>query len=243
MRTIAFLVLLGTLVLAVTSCDVGSVTIGKIETGPTVTEKISVPVPEEGIPQVVIGMGGGELDLTVGDTGKLVQGTVDYNVEEIKPNVLIEGERIRIEQGDLEGKNIPIGNWKDVENRWDLTLGTAPLELTVNAGAAKARLTHLADLGAAKIRLVGGAGDFSLEFTGSLRQDMEVTVEAGAARIALVVPEGTAAQLTFEGALTDIDTDGDWVKSGSQQYRLDGEGPRITFVVKMGVGKLDLRNR
>jgi hypothetical protein len=243
MRNKATLLLLAGLALLLAGCDFGGVVIGEIVTGPTATEEINVPVPSgDGPTEVVIGMGGGELDLGVGKTDSLVKGTVDYNVEEIRPSVLVEGGRVRIEQGDIEGKRIPIGNWQDVVNKWNLTLGTAPMELTVNAGAARARLAGLADLNASEITFNGGAGDFVLDFSGSLRQDMEVTVSAGAAQIDIAVPSGTAAELTFEGALTDIDRHGDWEKSGNK-YVHKGTGPKITFLIKMGVGRLDLLNR
>jgi hypothetical protein len=70
---------------------------------------------------------------------------------------------------------------------------------------------------------------------------MHVEIDAGAAKITVIVPLGTAAELAFEGALTNIDAGGAWQKSGSK-YLLAGDGPRITFVVRMGVGELDLRN-
>jgi len=230
------------LALTGTSCDIGSVTLGEIKTGPTVTEEINVPVPDGGTTgEVEISMGGGDLSITVGDLDGLVEGTVTYNVEEIKPTVQTSGSRVVIEQGDLEGKRIPLGNWSDVENRWELTLGKAPIVLTVNAGAAQAVLTNLADLSAREMTLRGGAGDFRLDFGGDLGQDMRVAIDAGAAQVTIVVPEGTAAELTFKGAITDIDAGGAWQKSGSR-YVLEGEGPRITFTIRMGVGNLDLRN-
>ncbi len=231
------------LALSSSSCDIGSVTLGEIKTGPTVTEQINVPVPDGAATgEVEISMGAGDLSVDVGDIDGLVRGTVAYNVEEIKPTVRISGNQVLIEQGDIEAKRIPLGNWSDVENRWDLTLGKAPMVLTVNAGAAQAEFTSLADLSASDITMRGGAGDFRLDFGGDLKQDMRVAIDAGAAKVTIVVPEGTAAELTFEGALTDIDAGGAWEKSGNR-YVLDGEGPRITLTIRMGVGSLDLRNR
>ena len=231
------------LILVSTSCDIGSVTLGEIETGPTVTEEISVPVPDGATTsEVEISMGGGDLSIDVGDVDGLIEGTVTYNAEDLRPSVQTSGNRVVVEQGDLEGKRIPLGNWSDVENVWELTLGTAPMVLTVNAGAANAVLTNLADLNAGDIRLRGGAADIRLDFAGNLKQDMTVAIDAGAAEVTIVVPEGRAAELTFQGALSDIDAEGAWQKSGSK-YVLGGEGPRITFTVRMGVGDLNLRNQ
>lgn len=241
-KTVACIALV-VLALASTSCDIGSVTLGKVETGPTVTDEIKVPVPDgAATSEVEISMGGGDLSITVGDIDGLVEGTISYNVEDIEPVVQTSGSRVLIEQGDLEGKRIPLGNWSDVVNRWDLTLGETPLKLTVNAGAAEADLTGLADLRASDVAFRGGAGDFRLDFGGDLMQDMRVAIDAGAAKITIAVPEGTPAELTFEGALTDIDAGGAWQMSGGK-YIIQGEGPRITFTVRMGVGNLNLRNR
>ncbi len=243
MRKMASTALLAGLALLLAACGFGGVVIGNIVTGPTVTQQIDVPGPSGGgTTQVVIGMGGGELNVTAGSIDRLVQGTVAYNVTEIKPSLLIQDGTVDIEQGDVEGKRVPIGNWSKVVNRWNLTLGTAPISLTVNAGAAKATLSRLAALDATAVDLHGGAAQFTLDFSGTLRQNMQVLIEVGAAQVVLVVPQGTPAQLTFEGALTDIRPQGAWTRAGSQ-YSQPGEGPRITFVVKMGVGRLDLRNR
>lgn len=241
-KTVACIALV-VLALASTSCDIGSVTLGSVKTGPTVTEEIKMPVPDGATAsEVEISMGGGDLSITVEDIDGLVEGTISYNVEDIEPVVQTSGGRVQIEQGDLEGKRIPLGNWSDVVNRWDLVLGETPLKLTVNAGAAKAVLTGLADLRASDIAFRGGAGEFRLDFSGDLMQDMRVAIDAGAAQVTIVVPEGMPAELEFEGALTDIDTGGAWQRSGGK-YVVAGEGPRITFTVRMGVGELDLRGR
>ena len=243
MKKVMTCLVLVVLVLGNTSCDIGSVTVGDIKTGPTITEEINVPVPDgAATSEVEISMGAGDLSVDVGVIDELVRGKVAYNVEEIKPTIQISGNQVLIEQGDIEAKRIPLGNWSDVENHWALTLGKAPMVLTVNAGAAQAELTSLADLSASDITIRGGAGDFRLDFGGDLKQDMRVAIDAGAAKVTIVVPEGTAADLAFEGALTDIDAGGAWEKSGDR-YVLEGEGPRITFTVRMGVGSLDLRNR
>jgi hypothetical protein len=138
-------------------------------------------------------------------------------------------------------KRIPIGDWDNVVNRWELTLGTAPLVLTVNAGAAQAQLAGLADLNASQMAFNGGAGDFTLDYSGSLRAEMQVSINVGASDLVIVVPTGTAATVDFQGALSDIDALGEWQRSGST-YSLAGSGPAVEFTVRMGVGHLELNN-
>ncbi len=242
MRKMASTALLSALALLLAACSFGGVVIGNIVTGPTVTQQIDVPAPAGGgTTQVLIGMGGGQLNVTTANIDRLVQGTVDYNVAEIKPSLLIQDGTVDIEQGDLQGKRVPIGNWSKVVNRWNLTLGRAPMTLTVNTGAAEANLSRLAGLNATAISVHGGAARISLDFSGTLQQNMQVAIDAGAAEITVVVPQGTPAKLTFDGALTDIRPSGAWTRTGNL-YSQTGEGPTITLVVKVGVGRLNLGN-
>jgi hypothetical protein len=229
------------LALTTMACGIGNLSFTNVRTGPTVSKEISVNAPEEGTATLQVNMGAGELTLKTGSTSKLVEGTVLYNVDEIEPTVEEVGSRVTIEQGDLEGKRIPIGDWDNVENVWDLTLGTAPMALTVNAGAAEAEISGLGDLNASEMAFNGGAGDFTLDYAGSLDSDMNVEINVGASDLTIVVPEGTAAEVSFRGALTDIDALGNWERSGSN-YSLAGSGPVLRFTIRMGVGHLELRN-
>jgi hypothetical protein len=237
----AIVLILMALALVTMACGIGGLSFTNVRTGPTVSKEISVNAPEEGTATLEINMGAGELSIQTGETSKLVEGVIEYNVDEIEPYVEEVGNRVTLEQGDLEGKRIPIGDWDNVVNRWDLTLGTAPMELTVNAGAAEAVLSGLADLNASRMSFNGGAGDFTLDYAGSLDSDMRVEINVGASDLTIVVPEGTAAEVSFRGALTDIDALGDWERAGGG-YRLAGSGPVLRFDIRMGVGHLELRN-
>jgi hypothetical protein len=85
-----------------------------------------------------------------------------------------------------------------------------------------------------------GAGDYTLSFDGELQRDANVTIETGAATVSLIVPEGVNAQVTFDGGLSSVNTEGSWSQNGSV-YTLSGSGPTITIVVKMGIGTLNLK--
>jgi hypothetical protein len=47
--------------------------------------------------------------------------------------------------------------------------------------------------------------------------------------------------VTFEGGLTNVSISGEWEKNGDV-YTQPGNGPVLTIAVKMGAGRLNLKN-
>jgi hypothetical protein len=58
----------------------------------------------------------------------------------------------------------------------------------------------------------------------------------------IIVPEGTAATVQFEGGLANVDRSGGWRLSGDV-YSLAGDGPELRITVELGAGNLELRVR
>jgi hypothetical protein len=113
--------------------------------------------------------------------------------------------------------------------------------LRFTGGASDAELNGLANANAREIFFTGGAGRYTLDFSGDLQDDMYVKIEAGLGEVIIIVPEGIAGRIEFEGALADVDAYDDWHRSGDT-YTLEGTGARITFEISMGLGSLQLRN-
>jgi hypothetical protein len=112
--------------------------------------------------------------------------------------------------------------------------------LRYQTGASNVRLTDLANANFRSMVFRGGAGDYTLDFSGELQRDAVVTVESGISQVVIVVPDGTAAQVFFNGGLASVKTNGKWQKSGDA-YVLEGSGPKLTITVDMGAGNLELR--
>lgn len=112
--------------------------------------------------------------------------------------------------------------------------------LRYQTGASNVRLTGLANANFTSMTFRSGAGDYTLDFSGQLQRDAEVTIESGISQVTLVVPEGFSARVLFEGGLSNVETHGAWQKSGAE-YVLNGSGPTLTFTVDMGAGNLVLR--
>ena len=109
-------------------------------------------------------------------------------------------------------------------------------------GASSVTLEGLGDANISTMTFRSGAGSYRLDFSGTLQRDAEVLIESGISSVVIIVPEGVPAEVRFDGGLTDVNTFGEWDKSGSLYYQ-DGEGYKIEIRVKMGAGNLELRNR
>ena len=113
--------------------------------------------------------------------------------------------------------------------------------LRYETGASNVELRNLANANFASLVFRSGAGDYTLDFSGGLQQDASVEIQSGISQVTVIVPEGTAAIVNFEGGLSNVDTQGAWQRNGNQ-YTLSGDGPTLTIEVDMGAGNLVLRN-
>lgn len=281
---IAFVVL----ALVTMACGINiNLPVKEIKVGPSVTEDINVNQPGGAgeVTKLTLDFGAGELFLAPGSQSALVEGTATYNVADLKPDVTVKGNDVRIETGDWEINSLPkFGS--DFKNEWNLKLGNTPMDLAINAGAYKGEFdlgglaiqSLLISDGASDVRLnfstpnlaemdtmryttgashvelsglananfdnltfKGGAGSYTLDFSGELKRDATVTVDAGFSGITLIVPEGVSTRVFVDSGLANVDVGGKWEKSGDQ-YLLTGEGPRLTINANIGAGSLTLRN-
>lgn len=106
-------------------------------------------------------------------------------------------------------------------------------------GASTVTMTGLANANFQKMQFKGGAGSYSMDFSGSLRSDASVNIEAGVGSVQIIVPKGMNAQVKVSGALTDISVQGGW-SVDNKVYSLSGSGKHLTITVKMSVGSLKL---
>ncbi|HLE30471.1 MAG TPA: toast rack family protein [Anaerolineales bacterium] len=115
-------------------------------------------------------------------------------------------------------------------------------KLSYETGASSVKLTGLANANFAVMDFTGGAGSYTLDFSGELQQDAEVAVKTGASSLRLVIPEGMKAKVTVRGGLSDVSTIGGWTEEGDT-YETEGEGYTLTVEMEMAVGSLTLVNK
>jgi hypothetical protein len=116
--------------------------------------------------------------------------------------------------------------------------------LVYETGASSVTLTGLADANLKKMDFKGGAGSFVLDFSGELRSDGTVDIEAGVGSVHIIVPADTPAEVVVQGQLNDVTQEGDWVVAGKTYSTpaLDAgkPGKLLTIRVNMNVGSLTL---
>lgn len=251
----------------------------QVKAGPEVKESITVADPKSDETRLSLSFGAGSLKLSPG-AKNLVDGTVIYNVEDLKPEVIEDGGEITIKQGNFEG----FPPFDGMKNEWNLQLGTSPMDLEISSGAyegnfelgglalkslrvndgaadvslsfSEPNLIEMSELryatGASDVRLEGlananfstlvfdgGAGDYTLDFSGDLQRAATVSIDCGLSDLRIVIPAGVNAIITVDGGLTDINVTDGWSQSGSV-YTQKGEGPTLTIIVNMGAGNITI---
>lgn len=270
---------LAVLTLASLACGV-SVNLPQVPTpGPAVTDQITVAVPDGEQTRLKISFGAGELKLSPGAEGRLVDGTATYNVPNFKPQIIESEGAVEIKQGEF--KSLNVSDWR---NEWDLKLGETPMELEINAGAYEGRyefgglaltaltikdgasnvqasfsepnptemsvlryetgasnveLTGLANANFSTLIFNGGAGSYTLDFSGELAQGATARVETGLGDLTLVIPKGLDARVTVEGAAINVNHGSGWGQS-DRTYTQEGTGPTLTIIVEMAAGSVTL---
>jgi uncharacterized protein DUF2154 len=249
------------------------------KSGPEIKESIAVADPKSDETRLTLSFGAGKLTLSSGPSqDNLVDGTVIYNVKELKPEIQKTGNSIEIKQGDF--KSLP--PFDKMKNEWDLTISDRPLDLVVQAGAYEGNLelgglalksltvkdgaSHVDlsflepnqtdmsilryETGASDVKLKGlgnanfstltfsgGAGNYTLDFSGTLQRAATVTVDSGLGNMTLIVPEDVDAMVTVESAAVNISAGSGWAQNG-KTYTQKGSGPSLTILVKMAAGNL-----
>jgi len=113
--------------------------------------------------------------------------------------------------------------------------------LTYETGASNVNLSGLANADFQTMTFRSGAGNYTLDFSGTLKRAATVNIDSGISQITIIVPQGVSAQVTLKGALSNVNMNGAWQKSGGN-YVNSGSGPQITIYVTMGAGNLQLSN-
>ena len=106
-------------------------------------------------------------------------------------------------------------------------------------GASSVKLTGLANANFSTLIFNGGAGDYTLDFSGDLRQDATVRSETGFGNLLLVIPRGVDARVTIEGGPVNVNHSSGWSQS-DHTYTQEGSGSTLTIIVKMGAGNVTI---
>jgi hypothetical protein len=222
------------LALVLTACDFNISLPVTQKVGPTITDQVSVPLPDSTQSvELSLKFGAGVLKLNPG-SAELVSGTATYNLSDFKPTVTVATSTVRIEQGNWRLTGIP--DFSNIKNEWDLTLGSAPLALTIDAGAYKAEY-ELGGLALTNLTISDGAADAKLNFSSPNLADMSLlSYSTGASNVSLTgLCNANLASLEFDSGAGNymLDFSGQFKRSGSVHI---GTGvSNLTLVIPSGL--------
>jgi len=112
-------------------------------------------------------------------------------------------------------------------------------KLVYRTGASKVSLYGLANANFTSMSFDGGAGDYLLDFSGTLNQDASVIVHTGVSSLTIIIPAGMHAVVTNNGAISNITPSGTWTVN-NKVYEASGKGHTLTILVEMAIGSLKL---
>lgn len=211
----------------------------EIRTGPTQTEEISIPIPEETPADVKISFGAGELKLAPGAEGALIEGQASYNVADFKPEIQVDGSDVHLSTGDLEITGIPRVKFDDVENTWDLQLADTPMDLEINAGAYQGDY-DLGGLSINSLEISDGAADVRLEFSELNQVEMRsFRYSTGASSVKMSdLANANFSLMTFRGGAGDYTLDFNGGLQRDANVIVESGVSQVTIVVPKGTGAI-----
>lgn len=219
------LLLIGILILTSMACSI-TVNLPEMKVGETQTLTLSEELPTGSDPmRLSIQMGAGSLNVT-GGSDQLLSGTINYNVEDWKPDVTRSGNNLDI----IQSRTSNLGNpTRTIINKWDLSLGNYPFDLDIQAGAYEGSL-ELGGVPITRLKIQDGAskGSVNFEEPNPLRMS-SFTYQTGASSIDLTtLANANFDEMIFEG--------------GTGNYLLDFSGTlQADSTVRVTAGMSNLR--
>lgn len=95
-------------------------------------------------------------------------------------------------------------------------------DASMDIGAAEFTALGLGNLNTGSLEVDAGVGDITLDFSGDLQRDMDVSIDMGLGSLELRIPEGVGVRLVKDTFLASIDTEG-LVKRGNAYRSTDYE--------------------
>lgn len=106
-------------------------------------------------------------------------------------------------------------------------------------GASSAKMIGLGNANFKKMDIIGGAGNYSLDFSGNLNQDTIVNVKLSVSNVTIIIPSDMNAIINNTGAVSNINNKGAWLLNDNT-YSTTNEGFALTINLDMAVGNVNL---
>jgi len=219
--------------LVIAGCDSG-----EWDVGPPQTKSETVKLGDAKSARVEIEMPAGELSVGSG-AKELLEADFSYGSSSSRPQVEYRVSsglgRLTIRQpGSFHGR-------RGGRNRWDLHLSNkVPMELKVNQGAGRARLT-LGGLALSRLDVEIGAGETDVDLSGDWKNDLTANIQGGVGRATVRLPTDVGVRARAQGGIGAIHVHG--LKKDGDAYVNEAYGKSpvtVNVEVQGGVGEINL---
>ncbi len=127
----------------------------------------------------------------------------------------------------------------ETEVRFDTPNPVLMKEFSFKTGASSAKLYGLGNANFISMNLSCGAGDYTLDFSGTLSMESTVDIKAGVSNLTIIIPADMNAAVVNHGMVSNINTQGTWLVT-DETYTTMVDGPRLTINLDMAVGNTNL---
>lgn len=185
-----------------------------------------------------IEMPAGELNISGGAAGKLLDADFHYTRVEGEPQISYDHSG---SEGDLSITQSGNSHFGRTQNDWTLHLNDdLTRELRVQMGAGRGNL-NLSGVHLTKLTVEIGAGEINADLTGDWKQNVDVRIEGGVGRASIRLPRSVGVRVQADGALGSINVRG--LHSQGDYYVNDAYGSSpVTMNVRAegGIGEIQL---
>jgi len=208
------------------------------DAGPAQAESQTVKLGEAKSARVEIDMSAGELNVGSG-AKELLEADFAYGGRSSRPqveyNVSAGQGRLTIRQpGSFHGRG-------GGHNTWDLHLSNkVPMELKVDQGAGRARLT-LGGLSLSRLDVNIGAGETIVDLTGDWKNDLHANIQGGVGKATVRLPSDVGVRASAHGGIGAIHVRGLKKEGDAYVNEAYGKSPiTVKVQVQGGVGEINL---
>jgi hypothetical protein len=127
----------------------------------------------------------------------------------------------------------------ETEVRFDTPNPVLMKEFSFKTGASSAKLYGLGNANFISMNFSCGAGDYTLDFSGTLSMESTVDIKAGVSNLTIIIPADMNAAIVNHGMASNINTQGTWLVT-DETYTTMVEGPKLTINLDMAVGNINL---
>ena len=119
--------------------------------------------------------------------------------------------------------------------------------LSIESGVSKFDARNLGNANFRHLSFQGGMGSYTLDFGGTMRNEVDVDIEVGLGLVTIIIPEETGARVMYEKSwVSKLDCDEDFESTDENVYmssNYHSASGRMNINIDSGLGSIKIRRR